>query len=50
MFIASNQYNDEINWWKILCLNLTVEDLLDMQNLGWWISFEGTFNITTYAK
>jgi hypothetical protein len=43
-------YNDEINRWKTLCLNLIVEDLLDMQKLGCWISFKETIHITSYAK
>jgi len=50
MFIVCNQSNDEINWWKNLCPNLIVLDLLDMQKLGWWISFEETFYRTSYAK
>lgn len=50
MFILCDQYNGKINWWKILCLYLIVKDLLDMQKLGWWISFEETFYKTSYAK
>jgi len=34
----------------IFFLNLIVEDFLDMQKLGWWISFEETFYKTSHAK